>query len=323
MPEECDGYAQLESVLRQESKNKDLESRGLPPQRTHGCCAYYDPSESETHKEILVLVGAPLELEIELLSVNPPGTFQKEIWEMNAEEKYREAPVVKELGTELYRKGDVEGALEKYTRALMLLESLTVSPAVTDVVRARNAERDKKEKEMKRKADERKRLEKLGREVPKELLERDGDDEVVSGSGGGDKDASSASVLQQQQQQHEGVVDPDVVKNLMQVTRLNYAACKMKLGDYTTVVTQCGEVLKTDPTNVKALFRRGQAYRLLGRDLDLAQADFAKLRGVLIERGVGETAGEWFELKREEKELEKKWKAVKDKEKAMFSKMFV
>ena len=35
------------------------------------------------------------------------------------------------------------------------------------------------------------------------------------------------------------------------------AACQLKAGDYNTAIYNCGEVLKVQPDNVKALFRCG------------------------------------------------------------------
>nr|XP_043612277.1 peptidyl-prolyl cis-trans isomerase FKBP62-like [Erigeron canadensis] len=56
---------------------------------------------------------------------------------------------------------------------------------------------------------------------------------------------------------------------------LNNAACKLKLRDYKQAVKLCTKVLDADSKNVKALYRRAQAYiRLV--DLDLAEMDIKK-----------------------------------------------
>ncbi|KAJ3298238.1 hypothetical protein HK104_010946 [Borealophlyctis nickersoniae] len=110
----------------------------------------------------------------------------------------------------------------------------------------------------------------------------------------------------------------------MHQTRLNYAACKMKLGDYPTVISQCTEVLSNDPQCIKALFRRGQAYLRIGRDLELAERDYKALRSILEKEPdvYREDGPEWAELRREEKALETKWRVYREKEKKMFGKMF-
>lgn len=56
---------------------------------------------------------------------------------------------------------------------------------------------------------------------------------------------------------------------------LNNAACKLKLRDYKQVVKLCTKVLDADSKNVKALYRRVQAYIQLV-DLDLAEMDIKK-----------------------------------------------
>jgi tetratricopeptide (TPR) repeat protein len=65
---------------------------------------------------------------------------------------------------------------------------------------------------------------------------------------------------------------------------LNVAACSLKLGaaeledakaSSRRAIESCSEVLKLEPNNVKALFRRGQAYQL-GSRLENARADLVK-----------------------------------------------
>ncbi|XP_022869959.1 70 kDa peptidyl-prolyl isomerase-like [Olea europaea var. sylvestris] len=56
---------------------------------------------------------------------------------------------------------------------------------------------------------------------------------------------------------------------------LNIAACKLKLKDYKEAERLCTEVLEIDSKNVKALYRRAQAYIHLV-ELDLAEVDIKK-----------------------------------------------
>ncbi|XP_062109273.1 70 kDa peptidyl-prolyl isomerase-like [Humulus lupulus] len=56
---------------------------------------------------------------------------------------------------------------------------------------------------------------------------------------------------------------------------LNNAACKLKLKDYKQAEKLCTKVLELDSKNVKALYRRAQAYIQLV-DLDLAEIDIKK-----------------------------------------------
>lgn len=56
---------------------------------------------------------------------------------------------------------------------------------------------------------------------------------------------------------------------------LNNAACKLKLKDYKQAEKLCTKVLESDSQNVKALYRRAQAYIQLV-DFDLAEVDIKK-----------------------------------------------
>ncbi|CAM6096235.1 unnamed protein product [Calypogeia fissa] len=64
-------------------------------------------------------------------------------------------------------------------------------------------------------------------------------------------------------------------KVLKVTCNLNNAACKLKLKDYKEAVKLTTKVLEVEPQNVKALYRRGQAYIEL-YDLDVAEWDYKK-----------------------------------------------
>ncbi|KAK4732905.1 hypothetical protein R3W88_025893 [Solanum pinnatisectum] len=65
------------------------------------------------------------------------------------------------------------------------------------------------------------------------------------------------------------------VKLLKVSCNLNNAACKLKLKEYKEAAKLCSKVLEIDSKNVKALYRRAQAYIQLF-DLDLAELDIKK-----------------------------------------------
>ncbi|KAK4409169.1 Peptidyl-prolyl cis-trans isomerase FKBP65 [Sesamum angolense] len=64
-------------------------------------------------------------------------------------------------------------------------------------------------------------------------------------------------------------------KALKVTCNLNNAACKLKLKDYKQAEKLCTKVLELESTNVKALYRRAQAYMNMA-DLDLAEFDIKK-----------------------------------------------
>jgi tetratricopeptide (TPR) repeat protein len=109
------------------------------------------------------------------------------------------------------------------------------------------------------------------------------------------------------------IIELEVLENLERLCRLNYAACKLKLKDYPSVIVHCTEVLRHDSKCVKALFRRGQAYLEIGRDLDLAQEDFD-----MISKCVDANSSECRELQVQQSKLAMKLKIHADKEKEMY-----
>ncbi|KAL8026880.1 hypothetical protein ABFX02_14G058200 [Erythranthe guttata] len=77
---------------------------------------------------------------------------------------------------------------------------------------------------------------------------------------------------------------------------LNNAACKLKLKDYKQAEKLCSKVLELESTNVKALYRRAQAYMNMA-DLDVAEFDIKKA----------------LELDPENREVKLGYKALKEK----------
>ncbi|KAI8821631.1 uncharacterized protein EV422DRAFT_495344 [Fimicolochytrium jonesii] len=288
MPEYTEGYVQLAKVLKQERENRINVAKGLPVKTIGGgCCAHSFQEEMNAQTDLAALHGAPLEFEIELIDVQTPNSFTKEPWEMSMMEKFREAPVRKDEGGRLYKEGKYQEALDKYTRALALLESVAMSPEVQDMGRP---------------------------DRPSKLQ--------GTSSPSKSKSAMAAPAQNGDSTTKEPEIDLSTLEALLQSCRLNYAACKIKLNDFAPVIPACTEVLKTDSENVKAIFRRGQAYSRVGRDLDLAQSDFAKLEDILERKAVPKSGSEWTELRREQQILQGKLKAHTQKEKKMFGRMF-
>merc|ERR1719251_252471 len=65
-----------------------------------------------------------LEFVFELLEVEQPEQYEKESWQMDAEEKAASVPALKAEGNALFAARDFEGASEKYRDALGRLEQL-------------------------------------------------------------------------------------------------------------------------------------------------------------------------------------------------------
>ncbi|CAI8608195.1 unnamed protein product [Vicia faba] len=92
-------------------------------------------------------------------------------------------------------------------------------------------------------------------------------------------------------------------KALKVACNLNDAACKLKLKDYKQAEKLCTKVLELESTNVKALYRRAQAYIQL-TDLDLAELDIKK--ALEIDPNNRDVKLEYKTLKEKVKEINKK-----------------
>jgi len=84
---------------------------------------------------------------------------------------------------------------------------------------------------------------------------------------------------------------------------LNHAACCLKLKDFKEAVKLCSKVLELESLNVKALYRRAQAY-IGTEDLDLAEFDIKK--AIEIEPQNREVRLEYKILKQKQIEYNKK-----------------
>uniref|UniRef100_A0A6N2LE53 peptidylprolyl isomerase n=1 Tax=Salix viminalis TaxID=40686 RepID=A0A6N2LE53_SALVM len=101
-------------------------------------------------------------------------------------------------------------------------------------------------------------------------------------------------------------------KALKVACNLNDAACKLKLKDYKQAEKLCTKVLELESRNVKALYRRAQAYIQLA-DLDLAEFDIKKALEIDPENR---------DVKLEYKTLKEKMKEFNKKEAKFYGNMF-
>jgi FK506-binding protein 4/5 len=92
-------------------------------------------------------------------------------------------------------------------------------------------------------------------------------------------------------------------KPLKITCNLNNAACKLKLKDYTQAEKLCTKVLEIESQNVKALYRRAQAY-IQTADLELAEIDIKK--ALEIDPNNRDVKLEYRALKEKQKEYNKK-----------------
>lgn len=101
-------------------------------------------------------------------------------------------------------------------------------------------------------------------------------------------------------------------KALLLTSLSNAAMCSLKLKQYSGAVDLCTRALAVDESSVKALFRRGTAHTALG-DFEGAKSDLKKASALDPQNK---------EIRDAHAECLKKESALKNKEKAMFGKMF-
>ncbi|KAI9910250.1 hypothetical protein PsorP6_011118 [Peronosclerospora sorghi] len=114
--------------------------------------------------------------------------------------------------------------------------------------------------------------------------------------------------------------EEEVHANALQLKLLlNFAACRLKTMHLDDVVHHTTQALEMDPHNVKALYRRAQAYRLKDA-FDLAQEDLARALERL--KGVEDTQSVELLLLQEKKLLQAKMLAYKLRTKQVSTAMF-
>lgn len=74
----------------------------------------------------MIRTQEPRELEfvMELLSVEAPDEYEKESWQMDADEKLASVTSLRLRGNELYRNQDLQEAAAKYAEAIGRLDQL-------------------------------------------------------------------------------------------------------------------------------------------------------------------------------------------------------
>jgi hypothetical protein len=308
MPSQQDGYVSLEKTLR--------DARAGKKTRSSNCCmGQLEAIESGENRDLQEVYKAPLEITIRLVDVLVPGEFEKEVWEMSNSERLESAPTAKSQGVAFYKKREFENASERFARAVMLLESISVSNDVTDAQR------------------ERKRI----ADVYQETARRKRLDDVQRIGHG----SIPSPPIHQEYIETPLPLDTSALYTLLQTSRLNYAACRLKLGDYPTVIRQTSEVITKSRVYAidadvvwrhrsKAFFRRAQGYTAVGAEFKMAASDLRACRYELTERlhsggCVDEARGIALELLEVEKEagiVEGLIKERDGKERGLYSKIF-
>jgi tetratricopeptide (TPR) repeat protein len=284
--------------LRKEKQNKINIEKGLPVISNHICSAHADTNFMDTLVDLQKIDGYPLEYEIELLQVLKKGEYLLEPWEMTVSQRYEEALRLKESGNSCYKIADTKGALRHYTRALAMIESLATAPEIVDAKR-----------ELKLMDNERERKEWLAKQEKRRMIKK----EII------EFNSENAVAITDDIGMNFTIEEMEALDITL---RLNFCACQLKLGGFNQVIIQCSEILKRDPDNLKAFFRRCQAYCSIGRDLDLAENDCKALRSCLTKIDKEQKRSEWTDLRKMEQNINQKLAHHQEKEKQLFAGIF-
>lgn len=96
--------------------------------RSRHCCGHMLQSYGMEHDDLNSLLKKPSNLEfiIELLSVENPGEYVQDTWQLNEQERLKEVPKLKEEGNALFKEEKYKEAAEKYSRAIGFLDQLII-----------------------------------------------------------------------------------------------------------------------------------------------------------------------------------------------------
>lgn len=105
-------------------KSDDQSEQQLP----HHCCGM-SVNQGLGHKDLDQLVENPCDLKftIELLKVETPEEYEKEIWQMSSEELLESIPKYREEGNDLYSKKMYSESALMYSKALAIIEQLLLN----------------------------------------------------------------------------------------------------------------------------------------------------------------------------------------------------
>ena len=116
VPEKCLGYTKLSKTLRDMHKKKKDKDAIV----TKSCCG----NQSTGYCDLDKLTGQSLIFEFDLLSVEQPGEYSKQIWTMTSDEKRLLVIELKEKGNNEFKAKNYDAAEQNYAKAIGTLEQL-------------------------------------------------------------------------------------------------------------------------------------------------------------------------------------------------------
>nr|CAG4642649.1 EOG090X09NR [Evadne anonyx] len=123
----CVSYPVVAKTLR-DAFAVDTPKRDDHSQTSSHCCGAMSMAQGPKfgYDDLNHLAEHPSNLlfRIELLSVEPPRSYKKELWQMDENEKLAALPKLKDEGNQLYKEKKIAEAAHNYAQALGILEQL-------------------------------------------------------------------------------------------------------------------------------------------------------------------------------------------------------
>ncbi|GMT15069.1 hypothetical protein PFISCL1PPCAC_6366 [Pristionchus fissidentatus] len=91
---------------------------------SHMCAAALAGGTGYPELDDLLKEPAPLRIIFEVLKVIPPGSYEAESWQLNADEKLKSVEEYRLNGNQLFKEGKIVEAIDKYREALGRLDTL-------------------------------------------------------------------------------------------------------------------------------------------------------------------------------------------------------
>jgi hypothetical protein len=120
------GFSQLVTVLRRQHREATSTDGCHVHEHTGGCCAAHMYGDDET-KDLREAMGSEVEVEIELVSVQRGGSYERSSWELTWVEKIQAVLDYKHAGNAAVGRKDYTAAAVQYEHAIGLVESVRLA----------------------------------------------------------------------------------------------------------------------------------------------------------------------------------------------------
>jgi AH receptor-interacting protein len=115
--------------------DKDCKHDHGKNDQRHHCCGFNLIEHGVGHSDLDALLKnpQPLDFIFEIVKVDQPGEYVKDLWSLSEEERIKMIPLLKEQGNELFKSKLYKEASKKYQTALGFFEQLMLKEKPNDI----------------------------------------------------------------------------------------------------------------------------------------------------------------------------------------------